>query len=138
MQTLEPKHDLDTLRREILDAARTVHAEHGAQLLETAYENFLCDELSRRGIAFERNMWMPDHCSSWRLNTGQQLDLLVDGRLAVDVRATDRVTPLDSRRMQHCLQLAHAPEGIILNFRDTAPHRHALVVHNRAFLRVAG
>jgi len=51
--------DLNDLSRQVVDAAFQVHKTLGPGLLESVYETCLCHELSKRDIAFERQISLP-------------------------------------------------------------------------------
>ena len=51
--------EFDGLSRKVIGSAIEVHRQLGPGLLETAYEQCLCYELSARGLAFERQAALP-------------------------------------------------------------------------------
>ena len=53
------KNRANALSNEIIGAAIEVHRELGPGLLESAYEECLCYELSLRGISSERQVPLP-------------------------------------------------------------------------------
>ena len=48
------KHAANTLSREVIGAAIEVHRHTGPGMLESAYEECLCHELSLRSIPFQQ------------------------------------------------------------------------------------
>ncbi len=68
----------EELTRAIVGAAIEVHRYLGPGLLESAYEECLCQELQLRGIPFERQKPLPLEYKGVRLDCGYRLDLLVE------------------------------------------------------------
>lgn len=60
-----------------------VHRALGPGLLESAYQQCLCRELTVRGIPFERERPLPLEYKGIRLECGYRLDLLVQAQLSL-------------------------------------------------------
>ena len=56
---MEIKEKADKLSHEVIGAAIEVHKALGPGLLESAYEECLCQELALRGIPFQRQVDLP-------------------------------------------------------------------------------
>lgn len=81
----EPRPVLEKeLTEKIIGAAIEVHKALGPGLLESAYEECLCRELSLRGIPFEKQRPLPVEYRGIRLDCGYRLDLLVDPKVVKD------------------------------------------------------
>jgi len=83
----------DDLTEQIIGAAITVHRQLGPGLLESAYAACLCRELELRGVAFEHEKPMPLEYKGVEVDGGYRLDLIVDGRVIVELKAVDRCCP---------------------------------------------
>ena len=93
---------LNELSRIVVDAAFEVRKALGVGLLESAYEAALECELRLRGIAVERQ--------------GYRLDMLVDGRLIVECKATETNKPIYAAQCLTYLRAAGLSLGLVINF----------------------
>lgn len=71
----------------IIGAAIEVHKQLGPGLLESAYETCMAQEMSLRGIAFERQKPLPLTYKGTKLDCGYRLDFLVEGLVVVELKA---------------------------------------------------
>ena len=104
------------LTSKIIAAAIEVHRQLGPGLLESAYEACLAHELVERGIAFERQKLLPVQYKGITIDAGYRLDLLVERRIIVELKAVDRLTPIHEAQMLTYLRLANCRIGLLLNF----------------------
>ncbi len=79
------------LTHEIIGAAIEVHRALGPGLLESVYEECLARELSLRHIPFDRQKPLPVVYKGVQLDCGYRADLLVDGRIIVELKAVEAV-----------------------------------------------
>ncbi len=106
----------DELTREIIGGAIEVHRWLGPGLLEAVYEEALCHELHSREIAFQRQQSVPIKYKGTRLAAGLRLDLLVDGKVIVEVKAKESLAPTDKPQLLTYLRLCRLRVGLIINF----------------------
>jgi GxxExxY protein len=106
----------DPLTEKIIGAAIEVHRVLGPGLLESAYEECLCHELHLRGIAFVRQQPLPVVYKGVRLDCGYRLDVVVEGRVIVELKTVDRILPIHEAQLLTYLRLAGIRTGLILNF----------------------
>jgi len=102
----------------IIGAAIEVHRFFGPGLVEQIYEEALCHEFSLRGIAFERQKPVPITYKTVKLGVPLKLDLLVEKRVIVDLKAKEEVTPLDRAKLLSYLRLCDLRLGLIINFHE--------------------
>ena len=69
---------------EIRGAIYEVYKELGPGMLESVYEEALCFELERRGLAIERQKQVPINYKGNVLKTELRLDLLVEDEVIVE------------------------------------------------------
>ena len=69
----------DNVSKEIIGAAIEVHSHLGPGLLESAYEECLCREMSIRGLSFERQKPLAVSYKGVKLDCGYRLDVVVGG-----------------------------------------------------------
>ncbi len=102
----------------IIGAAIEVHRFFGPGLVEQVYEEALCHEFSLRGIAFERQKPVPIAYKGVKLGVPLKLDLLVEQKVIVDLKAKEEVTPLDRAKLLSYLRLCDLRLGLIINFHE--------------------
>ncbi len=107
---------VNTLTGEIIGAAIEVHRALGPGLLESAYEECLCHELTLRGVAFQRQVPLPLAYKGTQLDCGYRLDLLVEDTVVVEVKAVQEVLPLHEAQLLTYLRLGGWKVGLLLNF----------------------
>jgi len=110
----------DLLTEKIIGAAIEVHRALGPGLLESAYEECLCHELHLGGIAFSRQQPLPVIYKGMHLDCGYRLDMVVEGRVVVELKTVDRILPIHEAQLLTYLRLAGIHTGLILNFNVPA------------------
>jgi len=113
----------DRITGEIIGAAIEVHRELGPGLLESAYEQCLCHELSLRGLPFQRQVELPVVYKGIRLDCGYRMDVVVEETVVVELKTVDRLLPIHEAQLLTYLKLHHRQIGLLLNF-------HAAVLKN--------
>jgi len=101
----------------ILDAAIAVHTELGGPgLLESYYENALKHELQLRGLSVETQKPVPVVYKGKEIGEPYRLDMLVDGKVIVECKATEKNNPLFAAQVNTYLHLLNCRLGIVINF----------------------
>ncbi len=93
-----------------------MHRTLGPGLLESAYEECLCHELSLRGITFERQRPLPLTYKGVRLDCGYRLDLVVAGAVVVEIKAVATLEPIHEAQLLTYLKLGNWQAGLLMNF----------------------
>ena len=104
-----------------MGAAFKVHSALGPGLLEAAYEACLCHELFRARIPFKRQVSVPVKYDALQLHCGFRLDLLVDERAIVEIKAVERLIAIRECRLITYLRLSGLRLGLLLNFNVSHP-----------------
>ena len=112
--------DLDGLVTSVLDGAFAVHRELGPGLLESVYEACLCHELRKRGIPHRCQVMVPIRYDGTNIDAGLRLDLLVDERLIVELKAVESLAPIHTAQVLTYLKITGHHLGLIINFH--VPH----------------
>jgi GxxExxY protein len=107
---------INELTEVIIGAAIEVHRALGPGLLESAYEECLCRELSLRDIPFERQRPLPLQCKGISLDCGYRLDLLVADKVVVEIKAVEAVLPIHEAQLLTYLKLGGWQVGLLINF----------------------
>ena len=100
----------------VLDCAFEVHRELGPGLLKSVYEQALAYELLKCEIAFERQREVEAFYKGHDLGLGFRADLLIDGRLLVELKAVDDISPSHLAQTMTYLRLLKLKRGLLLNF----------------------
>src|SRR5262245_34090812 len=107
---------LNLVTREIIASAIEVHRHLGPGLLESAYEECLCLELSLRGLGFQRQVAAPVEYKGLKLNCSYRLDLLVEDSVIVEIKALDEILPVHSAQVLTYLKATNKKVGLLINF----------------------
>ncbi len=108
--------DVNKTTESIIGAAIEVHRHLGPGLLESAYEECLCEELSARGIPYKRQVILPVIYKRKRLDTGYRIDLLVADEVVVELKAVEVILPIHEAQVLTYMKLGDWKVGLILNF----------------------
>ena len=100
----------------VFGAAIEVHRCLGPGLLESVYEECLCHELKLRGIEFVRQAPLPVVYKDLKLEHGYRIDILISGKLVIEVKAVDAIAPVHEAQLLTYLKLSGVRTGLILNF----------------------
>jgi GxxExxY protein len=106
----------EELTQAIIGAAIEVHRVLGPGLLESAYEECLCHELSLRGLAYERQVPLPVVYKGVRLDCGYRMDIVVEGRVVVELKTVETLLPVHEARLLTHLRLSSRRVGLLFNF----------------------
>ena len=79
--------DENELSNKIVGAAIEVHRTLGPGLLESTYEECLCQELSLIQIPFERQASLPVVYKGNRLDCGYRVDIIVDRKVILELKS---------------------------------------------------
>jgi GxxExxY protein len=104
------------LTEKIIGAAIEVHRHLGPGLLESAYETCLAYELEQLGLGVERQKALPLVYKEIRLDQGYRLDLLIEGKVIVEVKVVEQITPVHEAQVLSYLKLSGCRIGLLLNF----------------------
>jgi len=78
----------------IIGAAIELHKSIGPGLLESAYENALAYELKQLGLDVQRQVAMPFIYKEVKQDVGYRIDLLINEKVIIEVKAVDILLPL--------------------------------------------
>ncbi len=106
----------DTLTERVIGAAIEVHRVLGPGLLESAYEQCLCHELSLRGIHFTRQITLPIHYKGKEINAAYRLDILVENSLLLELKSIEKVQEIHKAQVLTYLRLTGVETALLINF----------------------
>ena len=108
--------DINKLSSKIIGAAIEVHKALGPGLLESAYEECLCHELSFGGLSLERQKPLALSYKGITLDCGYRLDLVVENAIILELKSCDKIDPIHKAQLLTYLKLSGLNLGLILNF----------------------
>ena len=105
------------LSEQILDAAIEVHRTLGGPgLLESLYEDALFYELRLRNIPALSQVQIPVTYKNFKLRDSMRLDILVDNKVIIEVKATENVSAVHKAQVLTYLRLTKLKLGLVINF----------------------
>jgi len=107
---------INDITKKIIGAGIRVHRELGPGLLESTYEACLAYELAQDGLRFERQKALPVTYRDVKLECGYRIDLLVEGKVIVELKAVDRIEEIHKAQVLSYLKLSGCKVGLLINF----------------------
>lgn len=101
---------------QIIGAAIEVHREVGPGLLESAYCRCLAREFELRGLRFRAEVQLPVTYKGVQLDCGYRLDFLVEDRVALEVKAIEKMVPVFEAQLLTYLKLSGCKTGLLIDF----------------------
>ena len=108
--------DENQLGEIVLGCALKVHRALGPGLLENVYETCLAHEIQKAGLAAKRQFPMPVKYDGLALEAGYRLDLLIEDRVIVEVKAVEKLIEVHRAQLLSYLRLGGFRLGYLLNF----------------------
>ena len=100
----------------VIGAAIKVHRTLGPGLLESAYEACLAHELEKLGFLVQRQKAVPLIYENVKLECGFRADLVVDGKVVVEIKCKEALHPVDHAQLLSHLRLLNIQIGLLINF----------------------
>ena len=117
----------EELTEKIIGAAIEVHRVLGPGLLESAYEECLCRELSLRELSFQREVSLPVEYKGVKLDCGYRLDLIVQDAVVLELKCVEHILPVHEAQLLTYLKLTGKHVGMIVNFNVATLVRGGIV-----------
>ena len=108
--------NMNQLSSRIIGAAIEVHKNLGPGLLESAYEECLCHELSIQGLLFEKQKPLSIDYKGKKLDCGYRLDIVVEKAVIIELKSCEKIEPIHKAQLLAYLKLSGLNLGLILNF----------------------
>jgi GxxExxY protein len=102
----------------VIGAAIEVHRIMGPGLLESIYEKCLLRELELRGVPVKRQVVIPIEYKGFTFDEPLRVDLYVGDCFAVELKAVERVAPIEHAKLLSYMKLLDAPIGLLINFHQ--------------------
>lgn len=108
--------NIEELARLAIDCGFKIHKELGPGLLESVYETVLAASLVRIGLAVDRQKPIDFEFDGMIFSEGFRADLMIDGRLIIELKSIERLAPVHGKQLLTYLRLAKQPLGLLMNF----------------------
>lgn len=130
--------DIDLVSGDVIDAAIRLHRDLGPGLLESVYETVLAAQLQQAGYRVARQHPVSIDYEGHHFDAAFRIDLLVDGRLIVEIKSVERLSPAHAKQLLTYLRLTKQPVGLLINFAGaTLKEGIRRVVNDHRPLRVS-
>ena len=115
---MEPGEEIDVLANKVIGAALEVHRALGPGYQECVYEEALAFELRCANIPFERQKPFRVGYKGHTVGEGRT-DLLVDGKLVVELKAIERLQSVHKAQVISYLKATACQVGLLINFNES-------------------
>jgi GxxExxY protein len=117
-ENTEPIKTANQLTEIVIGCAIEVHRALGPGLLESAYEICLCRELSLHNVPFECQKPIPLSYKGVKLDCGYRADLIVAGKVLVEIKAVDHLAPIHEAQLLSYMKLSGLKIGLLISFNE--------------------
>ncbi len=112
-----------------IGAAIEVHRILGPGFLESVYAEALALELGRREIPFEREVSLRISYKGELLSKRFLADMVMDGKLVVELKAIEKIGPVERAQIVNYLKAAGLKVGLLINFGSHPKLEWERIVH---------
>ena len=114
------------LTEQMIGAAIEVHRELGPGLLESVYEECMCEEPRLRGIPFRCQIEHPVTYKGIQTGGKYRIDLIVADEVLVELKSVERILGVHEAQLFTYLKLTGKRVGLLINFNVAVLHRGIL------------
>ena len=93
-----------------------VHSLLGPGFLESAYQFCLAHELRSRGFEVATEVALPVVYEGQKLEVGYRIDLIVEGRVVVEVKSVEAIHSIHEAQLLSYMRLSEIGVGLLINF----------------------
>jgi GxxExxY protein len=108
--------DIEELATAAINCGIGVHRGLGPGLLESVYEVVMAKNLSKIGLSVERQVPVNFSYDGIDFDQGFRVDLLVEGRLVIEIKSVEKLAAVHLKQVQTYLRLIDQPLGLLMNF----------------------
>jgi GxxExxY protein len=108
--------DVERIGKIVLNAAYKVHTTLGPGLLESVYQASMKHVLEKSGVNAKIDVKLPILFEGTKLDSGLQLDMLVEKCVIVELKSVERMSLLYEKQVTTYLRLSHLRLGFLINF----------------------
>ena len=107
--------EINDLTYKIIGCVYKVHSALGPGLLESTYEVCLEHELRKADLYVERQKPLPVVYDDIKMEAGYRIDLLVEGRVLLELKSVEAIAPIHKAQVMTYLKLSGLKLGLLLN-----------------------
>lgn len=104
------------LSNKVIGLAMEVHTALGPGLLESAYKECLYFKIGSAGLYVEKEKPMPLVFEQVKLDCGYRMDLLVEKKLVIEIKAVEALTDVHLAQVLTYMKLGDFKLGLLMNF----------------------
>jgi len=104
------------LSYKIIGAALELHKTLGPGLLESVYETTLAYDLRELGVNVETQVPVPLVYKEVKQDIGYRMDMLVEGKVIVEIKALESLAPVHFAQVLTYLKLSDKRLALLINF----------------------
>ena len=110
--------DVERIGKVVLNAAYKVHTTLGPGLLESVYQTAMKHVIEKNGVLVKTDVKLPIIFEGTKLDSGLQLDMLVDKSVIVELKSVERMNMLYEKQVVTYLRLSHLRLGFLITFNE--------------------
>jgi GxxExxY protein len=103
---------------EVLNICFDIHKKYGPGLFESVYEELICYELAKKGIAFKRQFPIPLIHDDVKMDIGFVSDLIIEDLVLVELKSISRLEDVHYKQVLTYLRLSGLRLGLLVNFNE--------------------
>ena len=107
------------LSNKMIGLAIEVHTALGPGLLESAYKECLYYKAGKSGLLVEKEKAMPLIFEEVKLECGYRIDLLIEGKLVIEIKSVEAINDIHLAQTLTYLKLGNYKLGLLINFNVT-------------------
>jgi GxxExxY protein len=108
--------DVERIGKVVLNAAYKVHTTLGPGLLESVYQASMKHVLEKSSLTVRTDVKLPILFEGTKLDSGLQLDMLVEKCVIVELKSVERMSLLYEKQVNTYLRLSRLRLGFLINF----------------------
>ena len=108
--------ELNELSRNLIGACIEVHKYLGPGLMESAYQECLCHELSLREISYVKEYDISIEYKGVTIPTKLRADMLIEGSVIMELKSVSELLPVHEAQLLTYLKLTGCQLGLLINF----------------------
>ncbi|HEX4847192.1 MAG TPA: GxxExxY protein [Novosphingobium sp.] len=110
------REEIEALARTVVDCGFQLHRDIGPGLLESVYQTLMLASIQERGLAVAKEVAVPIKFKGVVIDNAFKADLIVEDRLLIELKSTERVAPVHAKQVLTYLRLLNMPLGLLMNF----------------------
>ena len=104
------------IANKVIGIAIDVHRALGPGLLESTYKECLYYKIKKGGYFVEKEKTLPLIFENINLDCGYRIDLLVENKLVIELKAVDELNDVHLAQVLTYLKLGNFKLGLLINF----------------------